>query len=83
MINMDELGLSNMQAKQDWKERIIIPHDSWWKPVFDIIILLLVGYSCVTSMLYATFQSPTNKNIQIFEEIVEYLFRLDLIFNFL
>jgi hypothetical protein len=80
---MDTRAQKNLTQGKSWKDYIIIPHNSWWKPVFDIIILLLVGYSCVTSMLYAAFQSPSNTHILLFDEIVEYLFRLDLVFNFL
>lgn len=42
------------------KERVIIPHDSQYKAIFEVMILLLVGYSCVTSMLYTAFVTPTN-----------------------
>ena len=42
------------------KERIIIDANNKWKAIFDVFILLLVGYSCVTSMLYAAFTSTNN-----------------------
>jgi hypothetical protein len=70
------------KKSKSFKERIIIPHDSQYKAIFEVVILLLVGYSCVTSMLYTAFDPPTNQGIKIFEEIVEYLFMLDLVSNF-
>ena len=36
----------------------------------------------MTSMLYTAFVTPTNKGVKIFEDIVEYLFMLDLVINF-
>ena len=41
-----------------FKYRIIIKHDAPWKSVFDVVILLLVGYSCITSLFYVAFVSP-------------------------
>jgi len=34
---------------------IIIKHDATWKSVFDVVILLLVGYSCISSLFYVAF----------------------------
>lgn len=33
-------------------------------------------------MLYTAFVTPSNENIKIFEEVVEYLFMIDLVSNF-
>ena len=41
--------------KTPLKERIIISANSKWKAIFDMFILFLVGYSCITSMYYAAF----------------------------
>jgi len=71
-----------VKKNKSFKERILIPHDSQWKAIFEVFILLLVGYSCVTSMLYTAFVTPSNSHIKIFEEVVEYLFMLDLTSNF-
>ena len=48
--------------KKTCKERIIIETNNKGKAIFDVFILLLVGYSCVTSMLYVAF-TPTNNEI--------------------
>ena len=68
--------------KKTCKERIIIDANNKWKAIFDVFILLLVGYSCVTSMLYAAF-TPTNNEIQKnFDLVVEVFFWTDLCLNF-
>lgn len=44
---------------------------------------MLVGYSCVTSMLYAAF-TPSSNQVQIlFDIVVEAFFWVDLALNFL
>lgn len=42
-------------------DKIVISMDSDWKSVFDVVILLLVGYSCFTTLYYVAFGLPTNK----------------------
>lgn len=89
---VDWLSGDNQNNKQDQeskdqqrscRERIIIDAENKWKAIFDVFILLLVGYSCVTSMLYAAF-TPTDNEIQIvFDLVVEGFFWTDLILNFL
>ena len=56
---MDEESEEEVE-KIPFKERIIIKYDAPWKSVFDVVILLLVGYSCITSLFYVAFVSPTN-----------------------
>ena len=65
------------------KERIIIRHDAGWKSVFDVVILLLVGYSCITSLYYVAFISPVNFFHVLFDWIVEAAFYTDLLMNFI
>jgi len=49
------------------KERIIISANSKWKAIFDVMILLLVGYSCVMSMFYAAFSTIENPLIMVID----------------
>ena len=65
------------------KERIIISANSRWKAIFDMMILLLVGYSCITSMYYAAFSTTDDPIIILIDQIVEFFFWLDLALNFL
>ena len=48
-----------------------------------MIILLLVGYSCITSLFYVAFISPQNTLHIIFDWIVEAAFYTDLFLNFI
>jgi len=49
------------------KERIIISANSKWKAIFDMLILILVGYSCITSMYYAAFSTTDDPIIIIID----------------
>lgn len=71
------------KEKKTWKERIIIPHDSKWKAIFDVFILLLVGYSCVISVYYIAFEPKKGDNSFNIDQIGEYFFGLDLALNFI
>lgn len=51
--------------------------------MFDVVILLLVGYSCITSLFYVAFVSPTNTLHKAFDWIVEIAFYTDLFLNFI
>jgi hypothetical protein len=73
----------SQKEKKTWKERIIIAHDSKWKAIFDVFILLLVGYSCVKTVYYLAFEPKKDDNGFNLNLIGEYLFGLDLILNFL
>ena len=65
------------------KERIIISANSKWKAIFDVMILLLVGYSCVMSMFYAAFSTIENPLIMVIDQVIEGFFWMDFIMNFL
>jgi len=47
-----------------------------------MFILVLVGYSCTTSMLYAAFSQTDNVYWLSFDLVVEVFFWLDLMLNF-
>lgn len=51
--------------------------------MFDVVILLLVGYSCISSLYYVAFISPQNLIHIIFDWIVEAAFYTDLVLNFI
>jgi hypothetical protein len=69
-----------------FKDKIIISSESRPKAVFDMFVLFLVGYSCVTSVYSVAFQiddSNTNNFAKTFDLIVEGFFWLDLCLNFI
>lgn len=47
------------------------------------MILLLVGYSCFTTLYYVAFGLPTNKYHKLWDMFVEYMFYIDFLLNFL
>ena len=63
---------------------MIISWDNQKKAIFDIFVLLLVGYSCVMTMYIVSF-SPKQENdvLNIIEKVVEQIFVLDLLLNFI
>jgi hypothetical protein len=34
--------------KTSFMQKLLIPHDSKWKSIFDLIVLLLISYSCIS-----------------------------------
>ena len=46
------------------------------------MILLLVGYSCFSSLYYVAFEPPNSLYLKIWDQIVEICFYFELIFNF-
>lgn len=56
---------------------------SAWKSYFDIVILLLVGYSCFSTLLYVAFGQPDNRLQIAFDQTVEIMFYIDFVLNFL
>ena len=51
--------------------------------MFDVFILFLVGYSCITSMLWVAFTTTNDKYLDAFDLFVEGMFWLDLVLNFI
>jgi len=70
------------KQKVSLREKLIISSEAKWKSFFDIWILLLVGYSCFTSIYYVAFSAPTTTIHYIWHYTVEAFFWTDLLFNF-
>lgn len=47
------------------------------------MVLLLVGYSCLSSLFYVAFGPTENPALKIWDTCVEVIFITDLILNFL
>jgi len=73
---------SEMEVSKSCGDKMIIGKDSGKKSLFDIFILLLVAYSCFTTMFYVSFGLPTNEDQIIFDYVVNGLFLIDLLHNF-
>lgn len=63
-------------------ENFIISMNSQWKAVFDTSILLVIGYSCFTTVLYISFDITTGPFLSFIDNVVTACFALDFIFNF-
>lgn len=68
--------------EQPFMNRFVIDVDNSIKSYFDVIILLLVGYSCVTSLYNVAFTQPTSTFIVAWDQAVEVMFYSDLVLNF-
>ena len=61
---------------------MVISKNNTQKAVFDVLVLLFIGYSCVTCVFYTAFQETNNEYIIKFDYAIEFLFGLDLFLNF-
>jgi hypothetical protein len=72
----------NTDKSQSIWQRMIIPHNSRWKKIFDFIILGCIGYSCFSTVFYVAFANPTEIGLIVFDYLVELLFVVSLVLNF-
>lgn len=49
---MDDFTFKDINKNENSTKRcfdkLLIPHDSRWKNIFDMIVLILTGYSCIS-----------------------------------
>ena len=50
----------NIQLHRPFVDKIIISYENKVKSFFDVWVLILVGYSCFTTMYYTAFSYPSN-----------------------
>lgn len=72
----------NSKKKKTCKDYLIMSENNKWKAAFDVAVLLLVGYSCFTTMYYVAFAQPTNPYQKAVDTGVEVFFATDLVLNF-
>lgn len=70
-------------SRRPFTDRIIISSDNRIKSFFDVWVLILVGYSCFSSMYYVAFERPTNPIIILADQIIEVHFWVDMILSFI
>jgi hypothetical protein len=72
-------------TKQSFAEKIIISSENKYKAIFDILVLIFVGYSCVTTLYVVAFNPDIIHGTwsDHFDEFVESVFILDLFLNFI
>jgi hypothetical protein len=72
------------RSKKRWYDCIIIREKQKWKAVFDMVINFIVAYNCVMVSLSISFEVESEGIQRSFDQyLVEPMFGLDLIFNFL
>ena len=50
--------------------------------MFDNLLLIVIGYTCLTTVLFVSFQLEQNSYIIIFDYGVTIAFAADFVFNF-
>lgn len=63
-------------------ENFIISMSSQWKAVFDTSVLIVIGYSCFTTVLYISFDIKQGPFLVFIDNVVLTCFALDFVFNF-
>lgn len=63
-------------------DNFIISQNSEWKIVFDNLLLIVIGYTCLTTVLFVSFQLEQNSYLIIFDYGVTIAFAADFVFNF-
>ena len=70
-----------------WKNNLrtdnfIIRMDSGWKAIFDTSILIVIGYSCFTTVFHVSFGNNIPEVLKIIDYGVTATFFMDFLFNF-
>lgn len=86
----DEISKAEKETLLNKKEAVqakyILRHDSKFKTYWDLFIILLVIYNCLTIPLGVAFPKmeflENNLGIKIFENLIDILFLADILINF-
>lgn len=71
------------KISSSWYDKFIIDADNETKQYFDAFILLLVGYSCITTMYSVAFADEHSLAFEIASWVVDAFFLVDILLNFL
>ena len=63
-------------------DNFIISENNGWKAGFDNAILIVIGYTCFTTVFFVAFEAQKTKQLQVLDHLVTIFFALDFIFNF-
>lgn len=74
--------LSEIEMPKPFHKRLIISPDVRWKSVFDIWVLLFVGYSCIWNILVFAYTFTPNPSLDAFNLVIEFVFVLDFFLTF-
>ena len=62
-------------------ERLIISQQSRWKAIFDTSIIIVIAYSCFTTVFYVAFSAEQTTFAKTNDMIVTFFFSFDFFFN--
>mgnify|MGYP006095187319 CR=1 FL=1 len=62
--------------------RLVISVDSYWKNLFDGVLIISSVYNVIMNAYYASFRSPYKKHELWIENAIEGMFFFDMIFCF-
>lgn len=63
-------------------EYFIISQNAEWKAVFDSFNLIVIGYSCMTTVFFVTFDMKIPLSMKQVDYFVTAIFASDFFFNF-
>jgi len=63
-------------------EYFIISMNNWWKASFDNAILIVIGYTCFTTVFFVSFDAEKSNALVNIDHLVTAFFMLDFCFNF-
>jgi hypothetical protein len=82
-MTMDgQMEVELVEMPKPFLKRLIISPDAKWKSVFDIWVLLFVGYSCIWNILVFAFPFTASKKLDYFNLLIEFVFQLDFFLTF-
>ena len=79
-----QISGSGPEVEVPFMDRLVIPHDSMFKSRLDAWIMVLVLYSCITSLYNSAFTPLSVKyfSFYVLDWAVEFFFYLDVILTF-
>ena len=79
-----QISGSDTEVEVPFMDRLVIPHDSMFKSRLDGFIMVLVLYSCITSLYNSAFTPLSVKyfSFYVLDWAVEFFFYLDVILTF-
>jgi hypothetical protein len=77
-----DAGQIELEKHKPFYKRLIISPDAKWKSVFDIWVLLFVGYSCIWNILVFAFTFTPGLGLKYLNVATEVIFYLDFFLTF-
>jgi hypothetical protein len=83
-VNHEKERTTMKKLKDMFKlDYLIISMNNPWKAAFDNAILIVIGYTCLTTVLFVSFDNQKSKLLAEIDHLVTAFFALDILFNFM